>query len=319
MSRKVAILGAAGTLGACSAFTLASQGWCDELILIPHRRENLVKLYQIDLETAFSGLNHTKIRVGSNQDLSEADVILVCAGLPWRQVTSRMEWLEDGLAVAADVAQTLRRYCPHAVVINQTNPVDPTNWLLQRLSGVPRERVLGYSFNDTMRFRQLLAEFLHVPGTSVDAMVVGEHGSRQVLLFSSVRVNGERFAVSPEVREQILAEVPKIVPRLETLGQGRMVGWTCSVGAAAQIRAILDDGGEIFPCSVVLDGEYNRTNISATVPVRLGRRGVQGFPPLQMESGEQQQFETCLDFLEATVRSLEQRFPAPRFGAAAGL
>jgi malate/lactate dehydrogenase len=313
MSKKVAILGAAGTLGACSAFTLATQGFCDEIILIPHRRENLVKLYQIDLEGAVSGMNETKVWVGSKADLREADVVLVCAGAPWRQISSRMELLEDSLPVAQEVAEILGQYARlDAVVINMTNPLDPTNWLLQRLSGLARERILGYAFNDTIRFRRLLANHLGVPATAVDASVIGEHGSHQVLLFSSVRVNGVPVAVSEKIRSEIVAEIPRIIPRLEALGQGRTVGWTCSIGVAAQVRAVLEDTGESFPCSVVLSGEYGRQNLSATVPVRLGRGGVQGFPPMELEAGEQAQLESCFDFLEATVRPLEQRYPQTR-------
>jgi malate dehydrogenase len=318
LSRRVAIIGAAGTLGSCAAFTLAFQGICDELILIPHQRENIVRLYQIDLESALTGLNDTKVRVGCNEDISEADVVLVCAGPRWRQVSSRMEWLEDALPVTQQVAEVLRQYCTKAVVINQTNPVDPTTWLLQRLSGLPRERILGYSFNDTLRFRGLLAQNLNVSSTVIDALVVGEHGSHQVLLFSSVRIHGQPYRVSDQTRNAILAEIPKIVPRLETLGQGRMVGWTCSVGAAAQIGAVLDDTSKVFPCSVVLQGEYGRHNLSATVPVRLGRTGVQEFMPMRLEPNEKQQLEDCFDYLHSTVQLLEQRFPVIRSSTAAG-
>jgi malate/lactate dehydrogenase len=175
-----------------------------------------------------------------------------------------------------------------------------------------RERILGYAFNDTIRFRRLLANHLGVPATAVDASVIGEHGSHQVLLFSSVRVNGVPVAVSEKIRSEIVAEIPRIIPRLEALGQGRTVGWTCSIGVAAQVRAVLEDTGESFPCSVVLSGEYGRQNLSATVPVRLGRGGVQGFPPMELEAGEQAQLESCFDFLEATVRPLEQRYPQTR-------
>jgi malate dehydrogenase len=318
MSKKVAILGAAGTLGACSAFTLATQGFCDEIILIPHRRENLVKLYQIDLEGAVSGMNETKVWVGSKADLREADVVLVCAGAPWRQISSRMELLEDSLPVVQEVAELLGQHARHdAVVINMTNPLDPTNWLLQRLSGLPRERVLGYAYNDTIRFRRYLSIHLGVPGTAVEACVMGEHGSHQVLLFSSVRVNGIPVAVSEKIRGEIVAEIPKIIPRLESLGQGRTVGWTCSIGVAAQVKAVLEDTGEVYPCSIVLDGEYGRRNLSATVPVRLGRGGAQAFPAMEFEAGERAQLEACFDFLEATVRPLEKRYPLVRPNASA--
>jgi malate dehydrogenase len=309
MSRTVAIVGATGTLGACSAFTLGYAGVADTLILIPHTRVNLAKLYQYDLQTSFACMNTMEFRVGTYEDLREADVIVVCAGAPWRQVTNRMEWLNESLPVSQQVADVLRQYQARGVVINLTNPVDPTNWLLQRACGLPREKVLGYSFNDTLRFRHLLSLFMNVPSPAVDAMVIGEHGANQVPLFSSVRVNGQPVEVSQTVRDQVLAEIPRIVPKLETLGQGRMTGWTCSIGIAAQVKAILDDTGEVFPCSVMLDGEYGRKGISATVPVKLGRNGVQEFPQYQLEDIEQQKLEKCFKLHEQLVKTLEPCYP----------
>jgi len=310
MSRTVAIIGATGTLGACAAFTIGHLGLADTMILIPHTRVNLAKLFQYDLQTSFACMNTTDFLVGSYDDLSQADVIVVCAGAPWRQVTSRMEWLEESLPVTQQVAEALRRSRTRGVVINLTNPVDPTNWLLQRASGLPRERVLGYGYNDSLRFQHLLSLFMGVPGPSVKAMVIGEHGAHQVPLFSSVCINGERAEVSQGIRDQVLAEIPKIVPKLETLGQGRMTGWTCSIGVAAQVKAILDDTGEIFPCSVMLDGEYGRRGISSTVPVKLGRAGVQEFPRLDLEAVEQQKLEKCFDLHEELVKALAPRYPA---------
>jgi len=152
-----------------------------------------------------------------------------------------------------------------------------------------------------------------VPGPTVDAMVIGEHGAHSVPLFSQVRVSGEPVEVSQTVREQVLAEIPKIVPKLETLGQGRMTGWTSSIGIAQQVRAILDDTGEVFPCSVMLEGEYGRRGVPATVPVRLGRGGVQGFPEYEIEPGEQSKLDKCLELQEELIRMLEPRY----LGAAA--
>lgn len=316
MSRKVAIIGAAGTLGSCAAFTISYGGIADELILLPHRRENLVKLYQYDLQMSLTGINNTVVRVGQKEDLADADVVLICAGAPWRQITTPMEWLEDSIPVVQEVAATMRQYCPNAVLISQTNPIDPIAWLLVRWSGFPRERVLGYSLNDSLRFKRMMAEYLNFPPDAVDGMVVGEHGKHQVPLFSSVRVNGKPFPVEQRVREMFLEEVPKIVPRMEKLGQGRMAGWTCSTGAAALIRAILNDTGETFACAVMLQGEYGRKDLCATVPVRLGRGGVQGFPTVEMEAGEREKLEACFDFLEPIERGLEQRFFAARAAGA---
>jgi malate dehydrogenase len=315
MSKKVAIIGAAGTLGSCAAFMIAKEGLADEMVLLPGTRENLVRFHQMDLETAITGINDMSIRFGHKEDLAGADVVILAAGAPWRRINSRMELLDDSMPIIEEAAQTIRQYCPEAVVITLTNPVDPLNWALWRLTGLPRERFLGYSLNDTFRFRRLLAQALAVPSPTVDATVVGEHGPHQVLLFSSVRVNGKRIDIDRQTRAGILSEIPNILNKMETLGAGRTTGWTSSIGISAIVRAVLEDTGEVIPCSAVLDGEYGRKDLSASLPVRLGRGGVQGFSPFEMEPDERQELEKCFDFLETTARSLEHRLvPVARHG-----
>jgi malate dehydrogenase len=305
MSKKVGIIGAAGTLGSCSAFEIAIQGLADELILIPGSREDIVKFHQMDLETAVTGINDMSVRFGRKEDLAGADVVILAAGAPWRRIESRMELLNDSLPIIVEAAQTVRQHCPEAVVITLTNPVDPLNWALWRLSGLPRKQFLGYSLNDTFRFRRLVAHSLSVPAPTVAATVVGEHGPHQVLLFSSVRINGEPIHMERKTREEIYTEIPNILNKMETLGAGRTTGWTSSVGVSAIVKAVLEDSGEVIPCSAVLDGEYGRRNLSASMPVSLGRGGVKGFPPIEMDQDEREKLEKCFDFLEATVRSLE--------------
>jgi len=307
MARKVGVIGAAGTLGSCSAFQIAMQGVADEMVLLPGTRENLVRFHQMDLENALTGINDMSVRFGRKEDLAGADVVILAAGAPWRRIESRMELLDDSLPIIVEAAQTVREHCPGAVVITLTNPVDPLNWALWRLTGLPRERFLGYSLNDTFRFRRMLSQALAVPAPTVAGTVVGEHGPHQVLLFSSVRINGKPVEIDTKMQDGIYAEIPNILNRMETLGAGRTTGWTSSVGVASIVKAILEDTGEVIPCSVVLDGEYGRKGLSATVPVRLGRGGVKGFPAVEMAQGERDRLEKCFEFLAETARSLEPR------------
>jgi malate dehydrogenase len=286
---------------------IAKEGLADEMVLLPGSRENIVRFHQMDLETAITGINDMSVRFGRKEDLAGSDVVILAAGAPWRRINSRMELLEDSMPIIEEAAQTVREHCPEAVVITLTNPVDPLNWALWRLTGLPRERFLGYSLNDTMRFKRLLAQALSVSAPTVDATVVGEHGPHQVLLFSSVRINGKPIEISRETKESVYAEIPQILNKLETLGAGRTTGWTSSIGIAGIVKAVLDDTGDVIPCSAVLDGEYGRKNLSASMPVRLGRGGVQGFPSIEMDADERERLEKCFDFLASVVDTLGPR------------
>jgi malate dehydrogenase len=303
MSVKLGIIGAAGTLGSCAAFAIATQGLVDELVLVDLNTK-LLKSHQMDLETAATPIKKMTIRTGSAEDLSGCQVVVQTAGAPWRQISARVELLEDNLPIILETAELLKRYCPDAVVITATNPVDPLNYALYHATGMDRKQLIGYTLNDSIRLRMLTAVALGVDSTDVEGTVVGEHGEHQVLLFSSVRVKGESVIFSEDVKEQIRAEIPKILHAYESLGTGRTSGWTSAVGLADMVRAIVEDTGQIFPCSVILAGEYGQEEISISVPVCLGRGGVKEIPIIDMSAAEKAGFEEAVVYLNQMKRAL---------------
>jgi malate dehydrogenase len=136
--------------------------------------------------------------------------------------------------------------------------------------------------------------------------VLGEHGSSQVPVFSAVRVDGRPVAFTQDEKRDILLEIPNILRRYEELETGRTAGWTCAVGMAAMVRAIRDDAGEVFPCSVVLDGEYGQRGLSMAVPVVLGREGVGEIKEWELAPDEQAGLERSANVLSAAARKVEE-------------
>jgi malate/lactate dehydrogenase len=304
MGGRVAIIGAAGTLGSCTASALATRGIPSELVLFDVN-ERLLRSHFMDPQTATAVLNDTQLRIGEDADLAGCDVVVVTAGAPWRQISSRMELLRDSLPILRGIAEKIARYCPDAVVITATNPVDPLNYAFQVLSGMPRSRLVGYTLNDSYRFRMLVAQALGTTASHVEGYVLGEHGEHQALLFSTLKVGGNPLVADEAFKARIAAEIPKILHAYESLGTGRTSGWTSAVGLAHMVQAIVQDTHELFPCSVILEGEYGRRGFSAGVPARLGEAGVVDVREWALPSDEGAQLERAFDYLEAKARALE--------------
>ena len=302
---KITIIGAAGTVGSCTAFNIATHGLADELVMLDLNR-NLLMNHVMDISTAALGLQNTVVRAGNEEDLFGSDIVIMAAGVPWRYISSRMELLKDNIPVIQDTAKKIKRFCPDAVVITATNPVDPLNYAMQLSSGLERKRLIGYGYNDSIRFRIMAAKALSVTPREVDGIVIGEHGENQVLLFSSLQVNGERIPVSEDVKQNIRQEIPKILRSYESLGTGRTAGWTSAVGLTNMVSAITRDTGEVFPCSVVLDGEYGHRGLSIGVPVILGRGGVQQILEWKLAPGERMELEQAISTLKAAAHSVEE-------------
>ena len=299
---KVSVI-AAGSVGAPAAFYIGVSGLVDELVLID-MRPNVVQQHALDMSTAMSDLG-VKVAAGAYEDLAGSDVVINAAGVPQGLIADRMEMLSKNIPLARDVALAVKRYCPDAFVITATNPIDPLNYCTWRAGGFDRRQVIGYSVNDSTRFREIIARMKGVKTREVKATVIGEHGSTQVPLFSSARIDGWPVVFTEEEKQAVRAEIPNILRRYEELQSGRTAGWTSALGLAALTRAVLQDTGEIFRCSVVLDGEYGQTGLSMGVPTKLGRGGVQEIQEWQLARDEQEGLERTAAAMGAAARVVD--------------
>jgi malate dehydrogenase len=301
---KVSIIGAAGSVGSPVAFNIAISGVAEKIVLIDVRA-NLAKQHAMDIGTAASTLD-VSVQDGGYADLAGSDLVINAIGAPQGTIADRMEMLPKNIPLIKDITLQIKRYCPEAIMITATNPVDPLNYAAWRVGDFDRRKLIGYSINDSFRFREMIARMKGAKVSQVQATVIGEHGSSQVPLFSSARINGLPVHFSESEKQSIRAEIPGILKRYEALQSGRTAGWTCAVGAVAILRAIRQNTGEVFPCSVVLGGEYGQRDLSVSVPVKLGRDGVQEIQEWELEADEREGLERAVDVLKSAARIVDE-------------
>lgn len=308
---KISIIGAAGSVGAPTAFYLAAQGVADEVVMIGGRKQNVLKQHAMDISTAVSARDAV-IRAGDFRDMAGSAIVINAAGAPQGFIADRMEMLPKNIALIEDIAARIKKYCPDALVITATNPVDPLNYATFLAGGFDRRRLIGYSLNDSFRFREMLARTMQVKVSRVEGLVLGEHGASQVLLFSTARVDGAPVAVSPAQQESIRAEVPNILKRYEELQAGRTAGWTCAIGLEKIVRAVVEDLRIVIPCSVVLDGEYGLHGMSMSVPVVIGRDGVGEIIELDLTADEMAGLDRTVATLRPAMSMVENSLHSPQ-------
>jgi malate dehydrogenase len=303
---KITIIGASGNVGSCAAFNISTHRLADELVLIDTPRPDMVALHAMDLDTAVTG-SDMLVRAGAHEDMRDSDIVIIAAGSA-QVVQSRMEVLPQNLPIIQDISKQVRQFCPDAVVITATNPVCPLNYAMYRCSELDRRKIIGYSYNDSIRFRMRLAQALGVRSSRVEGSVIGEHGNSQVLLFSSVKVNGKPVSISEDIKRKIRQQVPEGQQRLEELRQktGRTAAWTTAVGLAAVCRAIGRNTGEMIPCSVPLDGEYGCKGLSMSVPAVLGKGGVREIKEWPLAPDEQEALNQSLEVLKPAMKYVEE-------------
>jgi len=305
---KISIIGASGNIGSSAAFYIATQGIADELVMIDQPRPDILNQYVSDLAAAVSHQD-VLVQVGTDKDMKDSDIVINAAGRgPVGAVKSRLELLPQNIPIIQSICLNVRSYCPEATVIIATNPVCPLNYAMYLCSGLDRHQLIGYSANDSIRFRLLMARALGVNTSRVEAFAIGEHGDSQVPLFSSVRVDGKKVDISDEIKREVREQVVKVHAGLEEqrIATGRTAGWTTAVGLAALCRAIASGVARVYPCSVNLDGEYGVHDMSMTVPVVLGKAGVRDILEWDLTPEEREGLQKSIDALTPPMRYVEE-------------
>jgi malate/lactate dehydrogenase len=303
---KVTIVGGGGGIGSSVAYNLLLAPDAAEVVLLD-RRPNMVTSHVLDL-LDLGGLGTTgTVRGGTDDDLADADVVVLSAAVPLRLNTSRMTYLAENARIVAGVADRLAAagaaWTGTLLVI--TNPVDPLcTWLRRRL-GLDRGRLLGYTVNDSLRLRTGLGQALGVAASRVDAWVLGEHGEHAVPLFDRVRLDGAPVEITGEQAAAAENYWRTWYVRHVALDSGRTSTWATGLGAARMVAALGTATGELWPASVLLTGEYGITDVSLSVPVTLAAGGARDVHDWPLTDDQHKRLTLAADHIRAATTDLE--------------
>jgi malate dehydrogenase len=305
MRTKVSILGA-GNVGTTVAFMLSQTGLYD--IALVDVLGNVATGKALDLlQSGAVALSDASVEGGAGYDITRnSDIIVQTAGLPRLPGMTRDDLLQKNAEVTASVIRGAMEYSSNPVVIVVSNPLDAMCHVALKVSGLPRERVIGMAgILDSARFRTFIAMELGVSVRNIEALVLGGHGDTMVPLprFSTV-------AGVPVTELLSSARISALIDRTRN-GGTEIVGHLKSGGAfhapaaatVEMIRAICCDERRILPCSALLQSEYGINGIYAGVPVVLGSGGIRKILTLQLSTEELAAFHASAE----TVRTLRDK------------
>ncbi|MGH2872161.1 MAG: lactate/malate family dehydrogenase [Solirubrobacteraceae bacterium] len=269
---RVVIAGAGGGVGASLAFNLLVSDLECEVVMLD-ARINMVRSHLWDLEQVLEQGATGSVREGGLDDVATADVLVLAAAAPLTVNTSRMVYMADNAALLAPLLDRLPAGWPGTAIM-VTNPVDPLCTWAQRRTGIGRRRLLGYTLNDSLRLRTGVGRALGAAPARVDAWTVGEHGDLAVPLWDRIELDVVPAALDDAQRAAASAFVDGWYVRHVALDSGRSSTWTSGLGVSRMVRACAGaERSELWPASVMLDGEYGVRGVSLSVPVTLGDGG----------------------------------------------
>ena len=279
---KVSVIGAAGTVGAAAGYDIALRGIADELVYvdIPEQQDTTVG-QAADTSHSVAYDTNTVIRQGDYAATAGSDVVVITAGLPRDPGDTRLDLAADNAPIVAEI-----EHSTGYVTVTTSNPVDLLNRHIYETGDRSRRRVIGFGGRlDSARFRHVLARRFDTPVGNVEATILGEHGDAQVPVFSKVRVDGRDRFFDDDERAAILESLR--TSAMAVIERKGATQWGPARGIGHVVEAVVRDTGAVLPCSVVLDGEYGQTEVSAGVPVKLGADGVASVVEWSLAADEQ--------------------------------
>ncbi|WMJ87025.1 L-lactate dehydrogenase [Anaerocolumna sp. MB42-C2] len=310
---KVAVVGC-GLVGSSTAFSLVTQGVCDEILMIDINEERALGEV-MDLRDTIKYLDrNVKVKAGTYSDCSDVDIIVITAGAPPKAGQTRLDTLGASAKIAKSIVEPVMASGFDGIFVVVSNPVDMVAYFVYKLSGLPKSQVIGTGTSlDTSRLQNFIAEMVNVDPRSVYAYSMGEHGDSQMVPWSTVTIAGKPFYDIIQDNKEIVGDVDLDDIVLKTAREGWEIynrKGTTYYGIASAcvgiIKAVLYDENKIIPVSTLLEGEYGQQDIYAGVPCILNRTGVADVLEIHMTEEELQRFRYSADLLhEYTDKIME--------------
>lgn len=303
---KVTVVGA-GAVGASCAEYIAIKNFASEVVLIDIK-EGFAEGKAMDLmQTASLNGFDTKI-TGTTNDYSKtagSDIAVITSGIPRKPGMTREELIGINAGIVKSVAESLVKHSPNVILIVVSNPMDTMAYLAHKVSGLPKNRIIGMGGAlDSARFKYRLAEALDCPQSDVDGMVIGAHSDTGMIPLTRLATRNSvpvSSFISSERLEQVLQDT-KVGGATLTSLLGTSAWYAPGAAVSAMVQAIACDWKKIFPCSVLLEGEYGMDNICLGVPVVIGKNGIEKIVSIELTDAEKANFAKSAE----AVRSVNE-------------
>ncbi len=307
-TRKVGIIGA-GNVGSHLGLQLAVQGLADEVVFYDVNNDKAMG-ESLDLMDAVSYQpHHFEAYAGTIDDMKDADIMINASGKPRLPGQTRLDMMDGGIATTKEFLPLIEKSGFDGIIISISNPCDIIAEYIQYKLDYPKNKIIGSGTAlDSARLQYQLSDQLKINRRSLTAYLLGEHGDSSMIPWSHVTVAGKKL-------DELLAEKPelyKMDPKDVILEKVHREGYVenttkgctefgVTSATAELVRAIYHNEHKVLPVSVYLDGPYGISDSFASVPVKIGKDGVEDIIELHLTEEENAE-------LQASIKVLKEHF-----------
>jgi len=306
MGNKITIVGA-GNVGASAANWIVSKELGDVVLVDIVEGVPQGKALDLAEATPIMGVDAKITGTNNYEDTKDSDVVVITAGVPRKEGMSRDDLVKVNSKIVASVVKEVVKYSPNSILIVVSNPLDAMVYTAFKISGFPKERVVGMAGTlDSTRFRHFVASELGVSVNDVEATVLGGHGDTMIPMERLAKVKGVPLteSLSKEKLDAIIDRTRKgggeFLPLLNTSA------WVApGMAICEMVSAIVKDEKKTLPCAAYLDGEYGVNDLFIGVVAVLGRNGVEEVVELELNEEEKKQFDETVDHVKSIISAID--------------
>ena len=306
MRKKVTVVGG-GNVGATAAQRIAERDYAD--VVLVDVVEGMPQGKALDLAQSGPVLGYDSAVTGANsyETTANSDVVVITAGIARRPGMTRDDLLRTNMGIMSSVVSEVVANSPDSILLIVSNPLDAMVYHAHKLSGFPKERVVGMAgVLDTARMRTFIAQELNVSVEDVQAYVLGGHGDTMVPLVRYTTVGGiplEKWLPKDRV-EAIVQRTRDGGGEIVSLLKTGSAFYAPSAAVLQMVDSILLDKRRILPAAAYLDGEYGVSGVFIGVPVILGENGVEKVIDLELTDEEQAGFQKSVEAVNELVEAM---------------
>ena len=302
---KIVLVGT-GFVGMSMAYSMLNRGGINELVLVDLDKEKTIG-EEMDLS---HGLPYAPqkmvIKAGDYSDCKDAQIVVITAGAAQKPGETRLDLAETNTKIMKSITQQIMASGFNGIIIVATNPVDLMTYVVAKVSGLPKNQVIGSgTVLDTARLRYLLADHFKISSKNIHAYIMGEHGDSSFVPWKHAYIGCKSVIDVMKDNKKSISDLEKIHKEVvnaayEIIERKKATYYGIGMALNRIVRAILDNENSILTVSTYLEnGAYGQEDIYIGVPAVINSNGVRELLDLELNNKEQEKLNDSCNIIKS--------------------
>ncbi len=307
---KVVVVGA-GYVGSTTAFTIMLGGLFSEIVIIDLNKDKAVG-DAMDMAHGVSFVKPVNVYAGDYSDCKDADIVIITAGVGQKPGETRLDLLKRNVEVFKSIIGNIMRYAPDDVILlTVTNPVDILTYATFKLSGLPKNQILGSgTVLDTSRLKYMISRMTGIDARNCHTYIIGEHGDSEVAAWSITNIGGMSMTEFCKYTGKCnLTDLDTMYNQVKNtaydiIEKKGATYYAIAVAVARIVECIAGDENSILTVSSVFDGQYDISGVALSVPTKVGGEGIEKILEVPFSRDEMKGLRNSADTLRDLIHEM---------------